>query len=295
MNENKTSEVKRVFLCVGVTARKQLLSYKTFVVFAVVLMFHWYTFGNLPKVCEYLKFAVSPWVFPFFWGNPTMFFVAGGMALLLHCDAPYTDGQTPLFVVRMGKKAWIVSQILYLLLSSLVYVLFHVAASVVVLMPYVGYSDKWGAVLEGLSRNIRIYESAGTKIGVYPYAELMENFTPFEAMGWSMLLLWLGTVFLGMIILFLRIMTRKMSGIAVGGFLTALAYFTAYQGQALVGPILYFISPVSWINLAYINWGNAENCPSTAYVLLCYAALIAVITFLSVKMFCAKDMEWEDI
>ena len=295
MNKRRTGEFKNILMCVGVTARKQFLSYKTFVVFAIVLIFHWYAFGGVPKICEYLGFAIAPWVLPFFNMNPTMYFVVGGMAMLMHCDAPFMDGQTPLLVARMGRRAWIVAQLIYLFLSSAVYVLFHAVSSIIVMMPYVGYSSGWGAVMKGLARNTSIPGMAGVTIGFYPYPEFMERFTPFQAMGWTMLVLWLGTVFIGLIIFLMRIITGKMTGVAIGGFMTALAYFAAYQGVLVIGKVLYFISPISWTNINLINWGGAPLYPTPAYVLVCYALLIAVISVLSVKMFCTKDLAWEEI
>ncbi len=288
------SEIKSVFLCAAGTARKRFFSYKTFVVFAVILIFHWYAYGGMPKVCEYLQLAVSPWVFPFFIAAPTMFFVVGGMALLLHCDAPYMDAQMSFMIIRTGRRAWIRAQILYVCLSSLVYAVFHVLASWFVMLPHVKYSDGWGSVLKGLANDPGIFGQAGVRVGFQPYSELMKAFTPLEAMGWSILLLWLGTVFLGMVILFMRVLTGKTSGIAVGGFLAAFAYFSAFQGQMAMGGNGYYFSPVNWMSPIYIDWNRTGNFPPPAYVLTVYIVLIVSMMLVSVDLFCRKDMVWEE-
>lgn len=286
------SNVRKILICLGANVRKQLANPRIYTILAIVVMFHYYSFACVTKVCEYLNIAVTPWVFPFFLGNPNYFFIYGGLAMLLYCDAPFMGTETPFLLIRLGRKRWIWGQLLYIYLSAFVYTIINVLTSLLMIFPQMVFSGEWGDLLWILAQNGEVFRMAGTTAGFGPVLGIMEQFTPIQAMGMSILLFYLGTVFLGMVILCCRLCFCNMSGIVVCGVLTSVAYFTPYLGLLNYGFAIYYFSPVTWSCLSYLNTGEG---PAPKYAIVVYLLSIMIMSLISVVVFCKKDVSWEEI
>lgn len=285
------NKVRGTFLCLYVNMRKQLTNPRIYTTLAIVIMFHYYSFAGVTRVCKYLNIAVTPWVFPFFLGNPNYFFIFGGLAMLLYCDAPFMGTDAPFLLIRLGRKKWIVGQLLYVYLSAFAYTLFHVFASIFMILPEMAFSVEWGDLFWILSQNNTVLREAGVSLGFGPVRSVMEQFTPFQAMGLSMLLFYLGTVFIGMLILCFRLCFGNMLGIVVSGLFTSIAYFTPYLGLLNYGLVIYYFSPVTWSCLSYLD---TEEGPTPLFAVAVYLAAIIVMSVISVAAFCRRDIRWEE-
>lgn len=283
------NEVRKVFLCALAELKKWLGSPRVYIVLAFIIIFHWYTFAGMGQICSYLNRNVTPWVFPFFMQNPNLFFIFGGMAMLLYGDAPFLDSHMLFMMIRTGKRSWILGQLMFLLISSLIYTGCHAAASILMLFPHIDWSPEWGSVMWTMAQNPDVARAAGTQVSFYPVPELMEQMSPLFAFFLSLLLFWLGTVFLGMLLFGFRILFGKMSGIVACGFFTVLAYFAVYMGQIIWGRGILYVSPVSWCSLQYLSRSGNCDMPDVVYAVAVYGSCITVLMAVSVNVFCKKD------
>lgn len=288
------SNVKNILLCVRMNLKKASVEPRIYVVMAVSLVFQYYTFNSLHTICDFLGEAVTPWVFPFFLGSPSLFFIYGGQAMLLFCDAPFLDSQAPFVMIRTGRRGWIIGQILYVFLLSLLYTFWNCLIAALLLLPDVSFEAGWGKVLWTISANPDIFQRVGVPGSFHPQGELMGLLSPMQATTLSILLYWLGTVLIGMVILCFRVLTGGMIGIAISGVLTVLAYFTCYLGTLNYGWTLLFLSPVNWSCMSFLDWFRSGTAPSPGYALTVYIIMIAALSVASVSAFCRKDVSFAD-
>lgn len=285
------NSVKSIFLCCSVNFRKNLINPRIYTVLAISVIFQYFSFGTMPQVCEYLEMTVSPWVFPFFLGNPSLIIVYGALAILLYCDAPFADGHTAFLVIRVGKRNWILGQMMYVFLSSFLYTGYHVLLSILMLVPYVRFSTEWGSVLRALAADsFQIFEQAGTTAAFTPNQLLMETFAPVFVMAISILLFWLGCVFIGMLIFCFRILFQNTLGVILGTVFTGLAYFACYMGQMVFGTWTYYLSPVLWGSINYIDWYEIGGIPTFPFIATAYCVIITGMSVISVAAFLKKDL-----
>lgn len=70
-----------------------------------------------------------------------------GMLLLL-CDAPFITQVSPYVIYRSGRKAWWGSGCIYIVVATLLYVVFIMLVSSLVVLPVASFSSRsWGGVL----------------------------------------------------------------------------------------------------------------------------------------------------
>ncbi|MCM1212966.1 MAG: hypothetical protein NC331_11010 [Lachnospiraceae bacterium] len=289
------SDFKSTLLCVCVSMQKAVFDIKALIALAVGLIFQYYTFCSIPAICEYLGCVVTPWLFPFYISSPTMFIIVGSLGILLYSDAPFMDGQSAFLMIRTGRRNWIWGQILYIWISALLYAIWNCLGSLLFILPYLSLEEGWGAVLWTMADNPGLYNMVGTGVSFVPAADIMDRLTPLQAMFFAVLLYWLGTALIGMIILFFRVRTGGLSGTAVCGALTGLAYFSCYLGPIAYGYWLRYLSPVSWFTPKALDMTGSGQYPSLGYALMAYLILLAVLTAASLFSFCRGDVSFQDV
>ncbi len=282
--------LKRVVLCVRMNMKKAMADPKIYIVLAVSLIFQYYTFESIPAVCEMLGGRIAPWVFPFFLGFPSLFIIYGGMAVLLNCNVPLLDGQAPFVIIRMGRRGWILGQILSLCVSSLLYTLWSCLVPVLLLFPYISLETGWGKMIRTMAQQPDIFTKAGILPSFGVQKEIVDCLSPLQAMLLAAGLYWLGTVLIGMIILCFRVLTGRMVGIAISGVLISLSYFVCYLGALVYGTGLLYFSPLNWSCLSYLDLTGAGGMPSAGFAVVVDLVLIGILGVVSVVCFCKKDV-----
>lgn len=83
-------------------------------VVGLFLIFYVYNLtAPIVKFCKEVNYAVSPWLFPYFFSNPTTLLLFMLAFVLYLCDAPFLDQQQVFVLLRTGRQKWTVGQLLY--------------------------------------------------------------------------------------------------------------------------------------------------------------------------------------
>lgn len=277
-------------LCCRINYKKWRRNPRIFSIFSIIFIFQSYSFSPLSQICAYYEVSTTPWVFPFFMGNPSFFIIYGALAMLLYCDAPFLDEHASFLLIRAGRKNWILGQLLYIYSSSFLYTMCHVVSSILVLIPHLTFSLDWGMMLRTIANQSDIFERVGVRGSFSLYKEFLAVFSPIQAMGLSILLFWLGTGFIGVLILCFHLI-KEMSGLVISGVFTSFAYFSSYLGAFSLGAWLCFFSPVTWSCISYlVDWNRIGNIPSIRFAIMAYLVMIGVMSVVSVQIFCKKDI-----
>ncbi len=285
--------LKRIWLCCRLNASKWIVNPKLYTVLVILSI---YIYINTHGIAEYAAMvgrASSPWSFPFFVGTDIMVLVYGIITILLFCDAPFYDGQTPYLLIRMSRTEWMLGQILYVLLTAVLYTLITVLIHILVLIPHVEFSTDWGAVLYTLGSNENLAFERG--IDMMPLnGRIMNVFSAGGAMLISMLQYFLASSFIGMLILFGNVLSRGTAGVFAAGTMVFFASFASSFGAFLFqSNILLWFAPVTWVSLGYLDWGLDPMLPPIMYADLFLFLGVAVFGGISVQFFCRKDIQMQ--
>lgn len=276
--------------CASVNFKKWLITPQIWITAAVIFVFALWNLSGVTAYSSASGIKTAPWIFPHFFFMPVMVTVYGFLTICLFSAAPFRDDFSQFMEIRMGKRIWICGQLLYILETSTVYVLYYVLITVVMILPRIFLTPEWGNLIKQLCYEPYITEEYGISLGgLYFSTDIIENFTPIQAMLLAMLMLWLVSAWLGTLIFVLHIVLKKGAGIIAAGFFVFLAYFANYVGWIMMGNRIFFFSPVNWLCLAYLNIAGRGDLPDLWYALSILVFCIIVFGGTGVKVYCAKE------
>lgn len=259
-NIRKWGGNRRILMCIAMTT----------------LLVYSYT-KDLSVLCNYMGQKMNPWIFPFLFAFRYMRIVFMIPVVFIFCDAPFVDTNQTYVMLRTKRNIWSMGQILYIIVSSFLYTLFHLLLTIIFNIQYMQWGTTWGDVLgnagtSGIMVNLNIrYTTVGISASIIRY------FTPAQAMFFSFILMWLSFIFIGMLIYAINILTKsKGISIIVTGFLILLN--AVVEGK----PYWCKFSPLSWNYIGCIDVGGRTQYPTITYVLCMYILMIVIFGIIAV-------------
>lgn len=195
-------------------------------------------------------------------------------AVLMFSNAPFKGGNAQFAVMRTGYGKWCAGQILYIIAASGIYTLALFALTNIFTIGAGEYSLKWGKTLSTLF-------AAHSGLGTNMQERVKLQYTPLEALLHNMLLIFLLTVFIGLLVFFFSSVVGRSSGVIAGAAVVLLGLFPEYV-ENIPGAVK--ISPCSLSNLNFVTKkANASLYPSVGYA---YAVLSGlVVLFIAANIF----------
>lgn len=250
--------------------RKWLISPRIYVVAALVLVFTNMVISPIVDFANSVEENVTPWLLPFIMSDNYMAITIFACAVLLFCDAPFTDEQQPYVIIRSNKICWAAGQILYIIISGFIFSLFLFASVCINIISVIDFSDDWGKIIGTLTQT-----NAGSQFNSYIFFDysIMKNFSAISATAITLLLVWLVSVLIGLLVFFINTHLNNIIGPIVA--------FAFVLFQYLVPIIridsLYYLSPVSWVNLRNIDFKGISFYPSFEFVIITLLVLIFLL------------------
>lgn len=283
--------LKKIFYCTRTGFFRFFSDSKTYVILLILLIFNFYVFSPFYTMAQYYQTPVSPWLFPMFLSWFTMSFVHGGLCILLFVDIPHQDRYVDLEIIRCGRAAYIIGQILYVFAVSLFFTLASVLFSILFILPVMDWTLDWGIFLRTfLQYSSKMQQEVGVSVSVLLSGAVIEKMMPLQAMLISFVSMWMVTAFMGMVILFFRIVFGRESGLPAAGVSVAISVFAIGIGQLFYGAWLKYLSPLLWTSYRGLDWfGNGRlSIPYAAGFLAISMSLMGII---SILRFCKMDMK----
>ena len=153
---------------------------------------------------------------PFVWtfGDSNSILLASLLLILLFSDMPFLGVGVPYYLMRTTRIKWMLGQVLYISLATIVYMAFVLVSSIIICMKNAFIGNMWsetGAILG--------YSPAGKAVALPSTVKTMEMSTPYECMMTIFLLMLLYTLLCVFLMFVLNIRKGKFWGIAgVFGF-----------------------------------------------------------------------------
>ena len=288
-------KVQNAFRVCGNNFLKWRSSPRTVIVFLLLAVFMYYITAGTRALAAAQNMAVTPWLFPFIPSYSLNLDILYFALILLFCDAPFFDEQFPYVCMRAGRFVWVVGQILYIIFASLVYTAVSYLFCLLFCLPNLSFSIGWGKILRMMSMPLSKDFAQTYLTGVMANdsgINVMSLYTPLQATLFTLLLMWLAGIFLGLLMFAINLHASRGVGSLVAAFFVILNFF-AYifsSGHGFKAPIIYYFSPISWVNLANLQM-NANNRPPLVYALTTLCLLI--LFFIIVSVYSVKQKEIE--
>lgn len=265
---------------------------KNWLVIAASLLFSAYTYLPLTKLTMFFHGKIPPVAFVFYMSFFQMLVLQGGVSTLMYADFYGEDEFTLWSIQRVGRIRFLTSQMIYIILVSAIYVSFLVILSWLFTIPVIGIHNKWGKILKtlGSSDLMKMSEVSGVTMTYGFSSMIMDTLTPYGALGFSALFMWLTTIFIGFIQLFSSVLFTRMTGIIICGVFIAMTLFSMFSGFITLGKWLFFISPLSWNNISVLDWYKTGTMPSWQYGVIFLVTSILIMGVISVIRFSGKDL-----
>ena len=155
--------------------------------------------------------------------------------------------ETQLFyILRCGRKKWYAGQILYVVIASVLYFSSVFILTLIWLAPYMKWQSGWGKILTTMA----IKGTGNNAVDISIGQGIIEKYSPVSAFAISFVLCVLAGIFLGILMFVMNLMFKRGSGLAAASILVMLQFFIYFE---ISGRFLRLISPISWMNLSYIN------------------------------------------
>lgn len=285
------NDLKSVMKCTYINLARWFGSNKSLAVMAVSFVFSYYVYFPVTRIALRYKLTVPPSLFVFYLSHFRMAVLHGGMSVFLFSDVVENDEYAYWNIQRTGRSVYIAGQCIYVLILSFIYTLFLVLLSLIMTAPVLHSFKEWGTMCYTLGENLaELTSQTGMMPQIIVSTSVLRALTPLAALLYAILFMWLDCSFLGMIILFFTVLANRMTGIIITGILIGMSMFSLFGGLFMFGPVLRYLSPVTWSNIAAFNWGNDTGYPTSLYAGLVLTVGIILMGSVSCIRYTRKDI-----
>ena len=148
---------------------------------------------------------VEAFVWTFEDGNSVL--LSSLLLILLFADMPFITTGTPLYLLRIDRKTWLAGQMLYITMTTGLYMLFILVSTSLVCMSNSFVGNMWSATAAILG-----YSGAGNALLLPSEVKTMEMSTPYECMATILLLMLLYSLLMAFIMLIFNIRKGQRAG-----------------------------------------------------------------------------------
>lgn len=283
--------LKSSISCCRTLLHRELGSSKMLLVFIMMAVFSFYTYSPLCTISDYYKVPVTPWIYPFYLTFPTMLVVNSGMYLLMFSSVGDNDGYADLMIARSGRRAYMIGQLLCIVVLGILYAAVLWAMSILFTIPSVRWDADWGVLLHTLTESSgQVQVQTGVNLSISVPGEVLSTFTPAAATLMSFTCIWMAGTFTGILICFFKVFISRTAGIFAAGIIICMALFSTMLGTLTFGRWLQFLSPLTWASFIYLDWYYSGITPSPVYAIVVWTVGILGMGLAAVWRFERRDL-----
>lgn len=277
------NSVKCIFAISIQNIRKWQTNYRVWIIGAIIaILIHSY-WSDINKISEYLGVMPSIWIFPFLYSQYYMKLIFTLPVVMLFCDAPFIDDNQLFVAVRAKRIKLLLGQILYIIMASGIYYLFILFVSLIIGVFVGNLSMEWGKVFHTIA------ETGVASFLECHFVEAPKNivnyFTPLQAVWFTFIMSWLNGIMIGCIMLALSLCTgKKYVGMIFSSVLILFSCFLVTYNELLIK-----YSPISWNTLNNIDIGGKTTKPAFEYCIV-FIFIVIIICIFSIIIAGRKSM-----
>lgn len=141
-------------------------------------------------------------------GDATSIMLSSLLLVLLFADMPFICVGTPFYLVRINRAIWIVGQIIYITLATILYMAFNLVATSLICLHNSFLGNMWSETAARLG-----YSGAGAVVALPSSIKTMEMSYPYECMGVIFMLMTFYTLLMISIMLIVNLRKGQLWGV----------------------------------------------------------------------------------
>lgn len=230
-------------------------------------------------------YPASPWILPFIGQNVYCLFVYGISVVCFYSNMPFLQKHELYVLMRQGRSRWVFTKIGRICLSAVLLSISEVALSILILLPNVEWTARWGKLYHSLA-----VTNAGKDYGgkLFFSYEMMNENSALKTLLLFLVVLCVVTGLIGMVMFVLSIYVNRTAAVVAGTYFSVLPVVSA--NLYLFKEWTFFLSPLSWLNLLLLYGKIGKIFPSFSQVMIVTAILIPVLAVVSWKGMQSKDL-----
>ena len=146
----------------------------------------------------------------FIWtfGDANSILLSSLLLLMLFADMPFISAGTPLYLVRIDRRTWVIGQAIYVALATFLYMVFILVATSLICMGNSFIGNKWSNTAAILG-----YSGAGKAVALPALVKTLEMSTPYPCMATIFILMLLYALLMAFIMLTLNVRKGQIAGV----------------------------------------------------------------------------------
>ena len=141
-------------------------------------------------------------------GDSNSILLSSLLLVLLFADMPFLSPGTPYYLMRIDRKTWLAGQALYIVLATLIYMVFMLASTSLVCMSQSFIGNMWSETAAILG-----YSGAGKAVALPALVKTLEMSRPYECMATIFVLMLLYSLLMAFIMLTFNIRKGQLAGV----------------------------------------------------------------------------------
>lgn len=171
-------KIRQIFMVTGANFRRWQKNPQMVLVFSLAFILCFLLSDKVVRFSEYhdtLLQAAEPFIWTF--GDAGSVLVISLLLLLLFSDMPHLGNEVPLFLVRINRRVWMIGQLLYLVLGTLLFMLFILLSTCILAGGRAYTANLWSNTAAILG-----YSDIGNAMSIPSFVKVMELSFPYECM-----------------------------------------------------------------------------------------------------------------
>lgn len=190
---------------------------------------------------------------PFIWafGDAKSILLASLLLIFFFIDMPFISDATPYYLMRINRAIWVSAQMLYIVLTTIIYLTFLLASFCLLCAPISFLGNIWsetGALLG--------YSGVGSEIALPASVKTMEMSSPYKCMATIFLLITLYTLLAATLMMVFNLMKNQFGGV-LSVFILNL--YGLLLNPLVIGRILHISEKVQYKANVICGWISPLN------------------------------------
>lgn len=275
--------MRKIIILTGLHTKRNLWNKKNILV--LLMLFYFIGLFTVPllQIAEDYHVGISPYILPVFCESYTSVVALLLGFILLVSGIPDRDQHQLNLILRSNYKIWTISQLIYTVVAAFVYLCCIHLISILEIIVRMGFTGKWGSILEALADNYEMMEQYNMMFATHSSA-VLENFTPLRAEFTVSVALFFVFLLLGLLILTLNVLSNGYLG-------TVAAVMFVFAGMTMQEFHAYFpdreifkYNLTGWLDLNnYITEAEPVKLGNVIGSTLLMAVVLVVILLIAVK------------
>lgn len=115
----------------------------------------------------------------FIWsfGDSNSILLSSVLLVVLFADMPFLSSGTPFYLVRTDRRIWLTGQVIYIIATTSIYMIFVLMSTVLLSMKYAFFANMWSPTAAILG-----YTNAGERVAIPALVKTLEMSWPYQSM-----------------------------------------------------------------------------------------------------------------